>query len=143
MMLQVTDLAKYYNGQPVFSGFNLHLPAGRFQVLLGPSGCGKTTLFNTLTGVTPKDGGTITWQGETAPHLGNLCAYMHQKDLLLPWFSLMENALLPVRTRGGIWKPPGTGQDSYLSAWDLGGMNPIGRTRYPGACASGAPWSGP
>jgi len=100
-MLQVTDLAKYYHGQPVFSGFDLDLPAGRFQVLLGPSGCGKTTLFNTLTGVTPKDAGTITWQGEPMPHLGNLCAYMHQKDLLLPWFSLMDNALLPARTRGG------------------------------------------
>jgi NitT/TauT family transport system ATP-binding protein len=100
-MLQVTDLAKYYHGQPVFSGFDLDLPAGRFQVLLGPSGCGKTTLFNTLTGVTPKDAGTITWQDETVPHLGNLCAYMHQKDLLLPWFSLMDNALLPARTRGG------------------------------------------
>ncbi len=99
-MLQVTDLAKYYDGQPVFSGFDLHLPAGRFQVLLGPSGCGKTTLFNTLTGVTPKDAGDIVWQGETMSHLGNLCAYMHQKDLLLPWFSLMDNALLPARTRG-------------------------------------------
>lgn len=100
-MLQVTDLAKYYHEQPVFSGFDLTLPAGRFQVLLGPSGCGKTTLFNTLTGVTPKDAGTITWQGEHVPHLGTLCAYMHQKDLLLPWFSLMDNALLPARTRSG------------------------------------------
>jgi putative hydroxymethylpyrimidine transport system ATP-binding protein len=100
-MLQVTNLAKYYNGQPVFSGFDLALPAGRFQVLLGPSGCGKTTLFNALTGVTPKDAGNITWQRETVPHLGSLCAYMHQKDLLLPWFSLMDNALLPIRTRGG------------------------------------------
>jgi len=99
-MLQVTDLAKYYNGHPVFSGFDLHLPTGRFQVLLGPSGCGKTTLFNTLTGVIPKDAGTITWQGQAVTHLGNLCAYMHQKDLLLPWFSLMDNALLPARTRG-------------------------------------------
>jgi len=100
VMLQVTDLAKYYNGHPVFSGFDLHLPTGRFQVLLGPSGCGKTTLFNTLTGVIPKDAGTITWQGQAETHLGNLCAYMHQKDLLLPWFSLMDNALLPARTRG-------------------------------------------
>jgi len=99
-MLQVTDLAKYYHGQPVFSGVDLDLPAGRFQILLGPSGCGKTTLFNTLTGVIPKDAGTITWQDEPVPHLGNLCAYMHQKDLLLPWFSLMDNALLPARTRG-------------------------------------------
>jgi NitT/TauT family transport system ATP-binding protein len=99
-MLQITDLAKYYNGQPVFSGLDLQLPAGCFQVLLGPSGCGKTSLFNTLTGVTPADEGTITWQGQTVPHLGSLCAYMHQKDLLLPWFSLMDNALLPARTRG-------------------------------------------
>jgi NitT/TauT family transport system ATP-binding protein len=96
-MLQITDLAKYYDEQPVFSGFSMQLPRGRFQVLLGPSGCGKTTLFNTLTGVTPKDGGIISWQGREVAHLGSLCAYMHQKDLLLPWFSLMDNALLPIR----------------------------------------------
>ncbi len=99
-MLQITDLAKYYNGQTVFSGFDMQLPAGRFKVLLGPSGCGKSTLFNALTGVTSKDAGTIVWQGKEVAHLGRLCAYMHQKDLLLPWFSLMDNALLPVKTRG-------------------------------------------
>lgn len=99
-MLRITDLAKYYDGQPVFSKVDLRLPKGRFQVLLGPSGCGKTTFFDTLTGVTPKDAGTIFWQGKEVDHLGRLCAYMHQKDLLLPWFSLMDNALLPARTRG-------------------------------------------
>ncbi len=99
-MLRITDLAKYYDGQPVFSKMELQLPEGRFQVLLGPSGCGKTTFFNTLTGVTSKDAGTISWQGKVVDHLGRLCAYMHQKDLLLPWFSLMDNALLPARTRG-------------------------------------------
>jgi NitT/TauT family transport system ATP-binding protein len=69
-------------------------------VLLGPSGCGKSTFFDVLTGVTPADAGQLSWQGSKVAHLGNLAAYMHQKDLLLPWFSLFDNSLLPAKTAG-------------------------------------------
>ena len=72
----------------------------RFVVLIGPSGCGKSTLFDVLTGVTGADKGRIAWQETEVAHLGELAAYMHQKDLLLPWFSLLENSLLPARTGG-------------------------------------------
>lgn len=75
--------------------------ANRFVVLIGPSGCGKSTFFDVLTGVTPADAGQLSWRDEKVDHLGELAAYMHQKDLLLPWFSLLENSLLPARTAGG------------------------------------------
>lgn len=80
--------------------FSFSVPENGFTVFLGPSGCGKTTLFNILTGVVKADKGKIQWQGQSLPHLGKVAAYMQQKDLLLPWFSLMDNALLPVRVIG-------------------------------------------
>ena len=99
-MLSVSGLTKVFDQQPVFSGLDLTVTGNRFAVLLGPSGCGKSTFFDVLTGVTVLDGGEIVWQGTKVEHLGNLAAYMHQKDLLLPWFSLFENGLLPARTGG-------------------------------------------
>ena len=99
-MLSVCGLTKIFDQQPVFSEFDLTVTGNRFAVLLGPSGCGKSTFFDVLTGVIPADAGQLTWQGAKVDHLGNLAAYMHQKDLLLPWFSLLDNSLLPAKTGG-------------------------------------------
>ncbi len=100
-MLSVSGLTKVFDQQPVFSGFDLTVTRNRFAVLIGPSGCGKSTFFDVLTGVTAADAGQLCWQGKEVGHLGELAAYMHQKDLLLPWFSLLDNSLLPARTGGG------------------------------------------
>ncbi len=99
-MLSVSGLTKVFDQQAVFSGFNLTVTRNRFVVLIGPSGCGKSTFFDVLTGVTSADEGQMSWQGKEVGHLGNLAAYMHQKDLLLPWFSLLDNSLLPAKTGG-------------------------------------------
>jgi NitT/TauT family transport system ATP-binding protein len=99
-MLSVSGLTKLYGRQTIFSALGLTLDCNRFAVLIGPSGCGKSTLFDVLTGVTAANGGKIVWQGSEVTNLGSCAAYMHQKDLLLPWFSLLENSLLPARTSG-------------------------------------------
>ncbi len=95
-MLCVSGIQKYFKGHKIFSDFDLELDQGRFKVLVGPSGCGKSTLFNGLTGVIDLDGGTLSWKDRILPHLGQKAAYMQQKDLL-PWLSLLDNALLPVK----------------------------------------------
>lgn len=97
-MLEVCGAEKSFKGRTVFSGLDLTVGQGRFHVLVGPSGCGKSTLFDGLTGVFPLDEGRLLWRGEPLTDLRHHAAYMQQKDLLLPWFSLLENALLPART---------------------------------------------
>ena len=99
-MFSVSGLTKAFDRESIFSGLDLTVSLNRFAVLIGPSGCGKSTLFDVLTGVTPSDGGQMSWQERKVDNLGELAAYMHQKDLLLPWFSLLENSLLPSRTGG-------------------------------------------
>ncbi len=100
LMLKVANLSKRFGDLSIFEDFNIMLPPKGFTVLIGPSGCGKSTLFNVLTGVVAKDDGEISWFGEDVLHLRHKSAYMQQKDLLLPWFSLMDNALLPARIAG-------------------------------------------
>jgi ABC-type nitrate/sulfonate/bicarbonate transport system ATPase subunit len=99
-MLCITNFKKSFNGLVIFDGFSIAVPKGSFTALVGPSGCGKSTFFDVLTGIVPKDGGEITWQGVAVPHLRGKAAYMQQKDLLLPWLSLIDNALLPATIAG-------------------------------------------
>ncbi|WP_457552852.1 ABC transporter ATP-binding protein [Desulfobacula sp.] len=97
-MLQVSNATKYFKDQKIFSGFDIEVGQGRFHVLVGPSGCGKSTLFDGLTGVVQLDGGSLSWNHEPLLNLSHHAAYMQQKDMLLPWFCLLDNALLPAKT---------------------------------------------
>jgi NitT/TauT family transport system ATP-binding protein len=87
-----------------------------------------------LTGVLPPDRGEISWFKQSLPHLGSKAAYMQQKDLLLPWFSLLDNALLPATISGADMAASSTkaqklfrrlgleGFENYLPAATSGGM---------------------
>jgi NitT/TauT family transport system ATP-binding protein len=98
-MLEIRSFSKSFDGRPVFSDFSLSAERGSFTVLLGPSGCGKSTFFDLLMGVLPRDGGCLAIDGREIPDLRGAAAYMTQKDLLLPWKTLAENALLPVTVK--------------------------------------------
>jgi ABC-type nitrate/sulfonate/bicarbonate transport system ATPase subunit len=99
-MLKLCSATKSFNDRIVFSKLDLTVGQGRFHVILGPSGCGKSTLFDGLTGVFPLDEGELIWKGGSLSDLSAHAAYMQQKDLLLPWFSLLDNALLPAKISG-------------------------------------------
>ncbi len=99
-MLNVVNLSKSFGDLPIFADLELTVPQNGFAVLIGPSGCGKSTLFDVLTGAVAGDSGTITWRDKPVSNLRELSAYMQQKDMLLPWLSLMDNALLPARISG-------------------------------------------
>ena len=120
-MLSVSGLTKAFDLQSVFSGFDLTVNRNRFAVLLGPSGCGKSTFFDVLTGVSPADEGKISWQNTQVDNLGEIAAYMHQKDLLLPWFSLLENSLLPAKTGREDLQKARTRATELFSRLGLGG----------------------
>ena len=99
-MLEISSLTKRFGKLNIFNDFTHLVPHNGFSVLIGPSGCGKSTLFNVLVGAVSKDAGQIGWQGRPYEHIGQRAAYMQQKDLLLPWLSLLDNALLPAHIAG-------------------------------------------
>jgi ABC-type nitrate/sulfonate/bicarbonate transport system ATPase subunit len=81
----------------------LSLRATRHEVLgiVGPSGCGKSTLLELIAGLLVPDSGQIAVDShaEGAERLKR-CAYMPQRDLLLPWMTALDNAALPLSNRG-------------------------------------------
>lgn len=69
--------------------------------LVGPSGCGKSTLLELICGLREPSGGNVEVEGETTAE-GRLAraAFMPQRDLLLPWYSAIDNAALALRNQG-------------------------------------------
>lgn len=59
MRLEAINLAFGYDGRPVGVDLSLIVQPGEIVCLLGPNGCGKTTLFKTLLGLLPAQGGYI------------------------------------------------------------------------------------
>jgi ABC-type nitrate/sulfonate/bicarbonate transport system ATPase subunit len=69
--------------------------------LVGPSGCGKSTLLELICGLQNPTGGTISvGTGSSAEERLQRCAFMPQRDLLLPWYSAIDNAALALRNQG-------------------------------------------
>jgi NitT/TauT family transport system ATP-binding protein len=80
---------------------DLEVESGEVVGIVGPSGCGKTTLLELVAGLRPADSGTISVGGRTeARERLERCAYMPQRDLLLPWLSALDNAALALRIAG-------------------------------------------
>jgi NitT/TauT family transport system ATP-binding protein len=90
-----------YGDLRTLDGIELEVPAHGVLGLVGPSGCGKSTLLELVCGLREATGGTIEVGGaaDAAERLGR-CAFMPQRDLLLPWYSAIDNAALALRNQG-------------------------------------------
>ena len=71
---------------------------GETVALVGPSGCGKSTLLELICGLAEPSAGGIEAGGATDAD-GRLaaCAWMPQRDGLLPWRRAVDNAALGLR----------------------------------------------
>ncbi|WNQ13095.1 ABC transporter ATP-binding protein [Paenibacillus aurantius] len=79
---------------------NLAIEEGRFVSIIGPSGCGKSTLFNIIAGLIPPSTGRVLADGENIIGKTGHVGYMLQKDMLLPWRTILDNIILGMEIRG-------------------------------------------
>jgi branched-chain amino acid transport system ATP-binding protein len=63
-MLQVTGLARAFDGVRAVDGVTFNVAAGELVALIGPNGAGKTTCFNLVNGQLRPDAGTIQLEGQ-------------------------------------------------------------------------------
>lgn len=84
----------------ILDGISLDVKKGEFVSIVGPSGCGKTTLLNIIAGLDSQDKGVIKLADiPVAKRLGKI-GLMQQKDLLFPWRSVIDNAILGLELKG-------------------------------------------
>ena len=74
--------------------------AGEFVSILGPSGCGKSTLLKLVTGLINPTAGTIRLAGDPVRGPRREVGIVFQQPTLLPWKTVIENVLVPIRAMG-------------------------------------------
>ncbi|MEK4576895.1 ABC transporter ATP-binding protein [Bacillus sp. FSL R12-0074] len=95
-ILQFHNVSFHYDEKPIINELNASIQDKEFVSIIGPSGCGKSTLFRLITGLEEASTGQIELT-ETKSHS---VGYMPQKDMLLPWRTIIENAALPLECQG-------------------------------------------
>ena len=104
-LIVVERLVKIYStvaGDSVLALDNVDLTVrdGEFVCLVGPSGCGKTTLLRLLSGLDTADAGTSSLAGKALNGPSPEVGVVFQQSNLLPWFTVMQNVMLPLRVGG-------------------------------------------
>ena len=115
--------------QEVLAGVDLVVNAGEFVSIVGPSGCGKSTLLNIIAGLDQPDSGSVELASErpgellkTAGERLGRTGYMQQKDLLLPWRSVLDNTILGLELKGLSKKQAREQALEYTEAFGLKGF---------------------
>jgi ABC-type nitrate/sulfonate/bicarbonate transport system ATPase subunit len=73
---------------------------GEFLSIIGPSGCGKSTLFNIIAGLDTPTSGSVAINGSPIVGQQGHVGYLLQKDLLLPWRSVLNNVVIGMEIAG-------------------------------------------
>ena len=127
-LLEIRGLAKSFPGVKALQGVDFTVRRGEVHGLMGENGAGKSTLIKVLTGVYPRDGGTIRLDGvEIDPRSPKVVeglgvSTVYQEVNLIPERSVAENICLGRQpTRFGMirWRAVTRRAEAALARVDL------------------------
>ncbi len=102
-LLRVEGLGKTYGAGErathAIGDVSLTVAAGEFACVVGPSGCGKTTLLKCIGGLMQPTRGRVLLNGKqvTGPPEELALVFQEYSRSLLPWATVRNNVLLPLR----------------------------------------------
>ncbi len=102
--IELRHVSKTFSGidraVPALEDVSFKVMPGEFITIIGASGSGKSTLFNLCVGLLEPDEGEILIDGERPENRAGMLGYMPQRDLLLPWRSVLDNVIIPLEIQG-------------------------------------------
>jgi branched-chain amino acid transport system ATP-binding protein len=125
-LLEVSKLRAGYGKIDILHDVDVALDAGTLCAIVGANGAGKTTLLTAISGIIPKRGGTVTFDGtdvtKLAPHTLVHRGLLHVPEgrRMLAQMSVEENLQVAAEVRGAA---------GYASIEGLFDRFPILRTR--------------
>jgi NitT/TauT family transport system ATP-binding protein len=101
--IRIEDVRKiYHTGKDdveAVSRVSFAVQEGEFVAILGPSGCGKSTLLMMCAGLEPVTSGEISIGNTVVREPRAQVGVMFQDSTLLPWKTVLDNILFPVRVQ--------------------------------------------
>jgi NitT/TauT family transport system ATP-binding protein len=102
-LLEISNIAKTYGrgakATPAIADVSFTVGDGEFVCVVGPSGCGKTTLLKCVGGLLRPTSGQVLLRGRqvTSPPEEMALVFQEYGRSLMPWASVRNNVLLPLR----------------------------------------------
>lgn len=135
--IEVRSVSKTFShaGQQLLAldAVSLQVRDREFVSVIGPSGCGKSTLLNIIAGLEEPSSGEVWLDGLPAPERLGRVAYMHQRDLLLPWRTVLDNVVLGLEIAGVPRAQARERARGWLARFGLEGFADV----YPAALSGG------
>jgi NitT/TauT family transport system ATP-binding protein len=100
--LEVSKLSKWFDRLEALRAIDLEVERGEFISVVGPSGCGKTTFLRVVAGLEPATSGSVRLDGREVRAPGGDRGFVFQNDNLLPWRTVLTNALIGPEVAGRI-----------------------------------------
>lgn len=135
-MAQITtqNICKSFGSEQILKDVSITLHDGEIVCLLGISGSGKTTLFNIISGLLKPDSGKIYLDEEEITNTPGKVSYMLQKDLLLPYYTIIDNVSLPLVIKDKMSKKQAREKaQQYFASFGLENTE----NKYPKALSGG------
>jgi NitT/TauT family transport system ATP-binding protein len=100
--LAVRGLNKWFAELEALRDINVELVRGAFVSVVGPSGCGKTTFLRIVAGLEPASDGEVLLDSRAVTGPGGDRGFVFQSDNLLPWRTVLANALIGPEIAGRL-----------------------------------------
>jgi NitT/TauT family transport system ATP-binding protein len=126
----------YYTPQRetlALSNVSFKIKEGEFVAIVGSSGCGKSTLLSLVSGLIRPSQGSISVGGKAVTAPSPRVGYMFQKDTLLEWRTVLENALIGAELLDLDMKKARVRAQDLLTRYGLGEF----LNAYPGQLSGG------
>lgn len=129
-VLEVSNLKKYYHTPKeeilAIDNISFDLDEGEFISIVGPSGCGKSTILSILSNLIDKSSGDIKINNKSI-------AYMLQSDSLLPYLTILDNALIGLKVTKKLTEENKEYVINLLKTYGLGDF----LNKYPSSLSGG------
>ncbi len=135
--LEIANLSHAFIGSDgeelrIFQNLNFSVGTAEIVAVVGRSGAGKSTLFNLISELLKPSAGRISLE-QRGDHQPGRIAYMLQKDLLLPWRTILDNAVLGIELHRDVTPEDRERALQMLARYGLESV----ANAYPGSLSGG------
>jgi len=102
IVIEIENVSKHFVSRDrdrvaALTNVSISIRRNEFVCLVGPSGCGKSTLLRLVGGLLPVSQGRVVIDGEAVAEPRADTGIVFQSPTLLPWASVLDNVLFPLK----------------------------------------------